>query len=110
HRMERIPPSGHSFPSHSSFRPHPWLGFHGMRTVAELAAADRRHLWHPFTQQQEWEDEPPIVIDHAEGTTLYDVYGNAYIDGVSSLWCNVPGHREQAIDDAVKAQLDRVAH
>jgi adenosylmethionine-8-amino-7-oxononanoate aminotransferase len=82
-----------------------------MRTPADLAAADRRHLWHPFTQQQEWEsEEPPIVIDHAEGTTLYDIYGNAYIDGVSSLWCNVHGHRERAIDDAIKAQLDRVAH
>ncbi|MDQ6775454.1 MAG: adenosylmethionine--8-amino-7-oxononanoate transaminase [Actinomycetota bacterium] len=82
-----------------------------MRTTTDLAAADRRHLWHPFTQQQEWEnDEPPIVIDHAEDTTLYDVYGNAYIDGVSSLWCNVHGHRQRAIDDAVKAQLGRVAH
>jgi adenosylmethionine-8-amino-7-oxononanoate aminotransferase len=82
-----------------------------MRATADLAAADRRHLWHPFTQQLDWEsEEPPIVIDHAEGTTLYDSYGNAYIDGVSSLWCNVHGHRVQAIDDAVKAQLDRVAH
>ena len=85
--------------------------FAHMRATADLATADRRHLWHPFTQQQDWEnDEPPIVIDHAEGTTLYDIYGNAYIDGVSSLWCNVHGHREPAIDEAIKAQLDRVAH
>jgi adenosylmethionine-8-amino-7-oxononanoate aminotransferase len=89
----------------------PVVTFAHMRTTADLAAADRRHLWHPFTQQQDWESaEPPIVIDHAEGTTLYDTYGNAYIDGVSSLWCNVHGHRERAIDEAVKAQLDRVAH
>ena len=82
-----------------------------MRTTAELIAADRRHLWHPFTQQEGWEnEEPPIVIDHAEGTTLYDTYGNPYIDGVSSLWCNVHGHRQPEIDEAVKAQLDRVAH
>jgi adenosylmethionine-8-amino-7-oxononanoate aminotransferase len=50
------------------------------------------------------------MIDRAEGTTLYDTDGNAYIDGVSSLWCNVHGHRHPAIDAAVKAQLDRVAH
>ena len=82
-----------------------------MRTTAELASADRRHLWHPFTQQQGWcEDEPPLVIDHAEGTNLYDTDGNAYIDGVSSLWCNVHGHRHPAIDAAIRAQLDRVAH
>ena len=106
--------AAHSFPSrerHSILPTAPRVSLSGMRIPAELAAADRRHLWHPFTQQRSWEsDEPPIVIDHAEGTTLYDIYGNAYIDGVSSLWCNVHGHREPAIDGAVKAQLDRVAH
>jgi adenosylmethionine-8-amino-7-oxononanoate aminotransferase len=83
----------------------------GMRTSSDLAAADRRHLWHPFTQQQGWgDDDPPLIIDHAEGTNLYDADGNAYIDGVSSLWCNVHGHRHPAIDEAIRAQLDRVAH
>jgi adenosylmethionine---8-amino-7-oxononanoate aminotransferase len=82
-----------------------------VRTTENLTAADRRHLWHPFTQQQGWsEEESPVVIDHAEGTNLYDTEGNAYIDGVSSLWCNVHGHRHPAIDEAVRAQLGRVAH
>jgi adenosylmethionine-8-amino-7-oxononanoate aminotransferase len=82
-----------------------------MRTTLELAAADRRHLWHPFTQQQSWcREEPPVVIEHAEGSNLYDSDGNAYIDGVSSLWCNVHGHRHPAIDAAISAQLGRVAH
>jgi adenosylmethionine-8-amino-7-oxononanoate aminotransferase len=82
-----------------------------MRNTTELAAADRRHLWHPFTQQEAWcTEEPPLVIDHAEGTNLFDSDGNAYIDGVSSLWCNVHGHRHPAIDAAVRSQLGRVAH
>ena len=82
-----------------------------MRTTAELTALDRRHVWHPFTQQQGWADtEDPVMIDHGEGTNLYDTDGNVYIDGVSSLWCNVHGHRHPAIDAAVRAQLDRVAH
>src|SRR5947209_4053891 len=82
-----------------------------MRPTDELIAADRRHLWHPFTQQLAWsDDEPPLVIDHAEGTNLYDTDGNAYIDGVSSLWCNVHGHRHPEIDAAVRSQLGRVAH
>jgi adenosylmethionine---8-amino-7-oxononanoate aminotransferase len=82
-----------------------------MSTTAELIASDRRHVWHPFTQQEGWcAEEPPLVIDHAEGTTLYDTDGNAYIDGVSSLWCNVHGHRHPAIDAAIRAQLDQVAH
>jgi adenosylmethionine-8-amino-7-oxononanoate aminotransferase len=82
-----------------------------MRSTEDLAQADRRHLWHPFTQQQGWtEDEPPVLIDRAEGTNLYDTDGNVYIDGVSSLWCNVHGHRHPAIDAAVREQLGRVAH
>lgn len=78
--------------------------------TAALVAADRRHLWHPFTQQRGWEQEPPLLIESASGTTLHDTDGNAYIDGVSSLWCNVHGHRHPAIDAAVREQLDRVAH
>ena len=79
-------------------------------TTDELAALDRSVLWHPFTQMQGWQDEPAVVIERGEGTTLYDTDGNAYIDGVSSLWCNVHGHRHPHIDAAVRDQLDRVAH
>jgi adenosylmethionine-8-amino-7-oxononanoate aminotransferase len=75
-----------------------------------LAADDRRYLWHPFTQQQGWEQEEPLIVEHAEGTDLIDVHGRRYIDGVSSLWCNVHGHRHPRIDEAVKTQLDSVAH
>jgi adenosylmethionine-8-amino-7-oxononanoate aminotransferase len=79
--------------------------------TAELAALDRRVLWHPFTQQQGWErDEPPVLIERAEGCTLYDTDGNAYLDGTSSLWCNVHGHAHPAIDAAVREQLERMAH
>jgi adenosylmethionine---8-amino-7-oxononanoate aminotransferase len=75
-----------------------------------LAHLDRTHLWHPFTQQRGWEREAPVMIERGEGTTLYDTDGNAYIDGVSSLWCTVHGHRHPAIDAAVRAQLELVAH
>jgi adenosylmethionine-8-amino-7-oxononanoate aminotransferase len=75
-----------------------------------LVEADRRHVWHPFTQMQDWLAEEPVIIDSAEGVYLLDTLGNRYLDGVSSLWCNVHGHRVAEIDAAVRAQLDRVAH
>ncbi|MBV9048916.1 MAG: aminotransferase class III-fold pyridoxal phosphate-dependent enzyme, partial [Solirubrobacterales bacterium] len=82
-----------------------------MHTTPDLIAADRRYLWHPFTQQRGWcEEEPLVVIEHGEGTNLYDTEGNVYIDGVASLWCNVHGHRHPAIDAAVAQQLNRIAH
>ena len=74
------------------------------------AQLDRDHLWHPFTQQQGWVEEEPLMIERAEGAELIDSDGRRYIDGVSSLWCNVHGHRHPDIDAAVRRQLDRVAH
>jgi adenosylmethionine-8-amino-7-oxononanoate aminotransferase len=74
------------------------------------AQLDRDHLWHPFTQQQSWSEEEPLVIERAEGTDLIGEDGRRYIDGTASLWCNVHGHRHPAIDAAVREQLDRVAH
>jgi adenosylmethionine-8-amino-7-oxononanoate aminotransferase len=71
---------------------------------------DHKHLWHPFTQQRDWCEEEPLVIDRAEGTDLIDSQGRRYIDGVSSLWCNVHGHRHPEIDRALRLQLGRVAH
>jgi adenosylmethionine-8-amino-7-oxononanoate aminotransferase len=77
----------------------------------DLASADRRFVWHPFTQQRGWtEEEDPVVIESAEGCQLTDTEGRRYIDGVSSLWCNVHGHRHPEIDKAVREQLDKVAH
>ncbi|HKN92895.1 MAG TPA: adenosylmethionine--8-amino-7-oxononanoate transaminase [Thermoleophilaceae bacterium] len=75
-----------------------------------LADDDRLYLWHPFTQQRIWEKEEPLIVQRAEGTDLIDTNGRRYIDGVSSLWCNVHGHRHPHIDEAVKAQLETVAH
>jgi adenosylmethionine---8-amino-7-oxononanoate aminotransferase len=76
----------------------------------ELKRLDHTFLWHPFTQMQEWVGEEPCIISHADGHYLIDVHGRKYLDGVSSLWCNVHGHRKNELDEAIKAQLGRVSH
>lgn len=76
-------------------------------SLNQLKAWDRRLVWHAFTQMAEYE---PLILDRAEGCTLVDVEGNRYLDGTSSLWCNVHGHRHRRLDEAVRRQLDRVAH
>jgi adenosylmethionine-8-amino-7-oxononanoate aminotransferase len=78
--------------------------------AADPAQLDHDHLWHPFTQQQGWVEEEPLLIERAEGSYVVDNAGRRYIDGTSSLWCNVHGHRHPTIDRAVHEQLDRVAH
>ena len=76
----------------------------------ELKRLDHTYLWHPFTQMREWMSEEPCIISQGDGHYLIDVQGRKYLDGVSSLWCNVHGHRKKELDEAVKAQLDRLAH
>jgi adenosylmethionine-8-amino-7-oxononanoate aminotransferase len=76
----------------------------------KLKLLDHRHIWHPFTQMQEWLGEDPVIISRGDGHYLIDDHGRKYLDGVSSLWCNVHGHRKKEIDGAIKDQLDRMAH
>ncbi len=71
---------------------------------------DRAHVWHPFTPMRQYAAEPPLIITHAHDCFLVDIDGREYIDGVSSLWCNVHGHRVPELDAALRAQLERVAH
>jgi adenosylmethionine-8-amino-7-oxononanoate transaminase len=75
-----------------------------------LRKLDRQYVWHPFTHMRQWLADETLVITDAQGMYLIDSDGNRYLDGVSSLWCNVHGHRVPEIDDAIRAQLDRVAH
>ncbi|MGE3821317.1 MAG: adenosylmethionine--8-amino-7-oxononanoate transaminase, partial [Isosphaeraceae bacterium] len=78
--------------------------------AATLREWDRAHLWHPFTPLADWAASDPLIVDRAEGAYLVDVEGRRYLDGVSSLWCNVHGHRHPTLDAAIRSQLDRVAH
>ncbi len=81
-----------------------------MRTQ-DWVRQDREMIWHPFTQMKDWQSSDPVtVIERAAGNYLIDTDGKKYLDGVSSLWANVHGHRVKAIDRAVKKQLDRIAH
>ncbi|MGN6137119.1 MAG: adenosylmethionine--8-amino-7-oxononanoate transaminase [Aureliella sp.] len=79
----------------------------GAASSDQLEKWDREHYWHAFTQMTEYE---PLIIERAEGVWLFDCHGKRYLDGVSSLWCNVHGHRHPKIDQAIVDQLGRVAH
>ncbi len=68
---------------------------------------DRDHVWHAFTQMQEYE---PLLIESGEGAWLFDTEGRRYLDGSASMWCNLHGHRHPRLDAAIRGQLDRVAH
>ena len=78
-----------------------------MPTIEER---DLRHIWHPCAQMKDYEELPPMVIDHAKGAWLCDVHGKSYLDIVSSWWANLLGHSNEKINARIKAQLDRLEH
>ncbi|MDP2753530.1 MAG: adenosylmethionine--8-amino-7-oxononanoate transaminase [Nitrospirota bacterium] len=75
-----------------------------------LEELDRKYIWHPFTQMKDWLEENPIIISEGRDCFLKDIYGRWYLDGISSLWVNIHGHRKKEIDDTIKKQLDKIAH
>jgi len=85
-----------------------------MKTIEErnkqLERDDTRYIWHPFTQMQDYVKETPLIVEEGYGCTLKDIHGDEYIDGISSLWTNVHGHRKEKLDLAIKNQLDMIAH
>ncbi|MFO0594715.1 MAG: adenosylmethionine--8-amino-7-oxononanoate transaminase [Myxococcaceae bacterium] len=78
--------------------------------TAELLALDAAHVWHPFTQMQGWVADQPLIIERAEGNWLIDTDGRRWLDAISSLWVTTHGHRKRELDEAVAAQLQKVAH
>jgi len=76
----------------------------------QLARWDREYVWHPFTQMQMWNSAEPVIIERGEGPYLIDVTGRRFLDGISSLWVNVHGHRHPYLNAAIIEQLDKIAH
>jgi len=78
----------------------------------ELIAADKKFVWHPFTNMREWcaPEHEPLVLVEGHGAILRDSRGREYIDGNSSIWTNIHGHNHPHINAALRKQLDRMAH
>lgn len=109
--LDRVTPKAGPPVARSPFMDEDERGAAGGRTRSKvLAEWDKEYIWHPFTQMKDWVAGEPLVIDSGEGSYLIDTHGRRYLDGISSLWVTVHGHRRKELDDALKAQVDRIAH
>ncbi|HEV8297959.1 MAG TPA: aminotransferase class III-fold pyridoxal phosphate-dependent enzyme, partial [Acidimicrobiales bacterium] len=73
-------------------------------------ARDAAVVWHGFTQMACFPDNFPIIVERAEGRELIDTEGRRYFDAISSLWVTTLGHRVPELDQALRDQIDLVAH
>jgi adenosylmethionine---8-amino-7-oxononanoate aminotransferase len=80
------------------------------KQTPSLGDWDRQYVWHPFTQMQEWEQEEPVIIERGKGPYLIDTKGRKYLDGTSSIWVNLHGHRHPALDRALNEQRKKISH
>jgi adenosylmethionine---8-amino-7-oxononanoate aminotransferase len=71
---------------------------------------DAATVWHGFTQMDSYGANSPVIVERGEGRELIDVEGRRYLDAISSLWVTTLGHRVPELDQALREQLDRVAH
>lgn len=69
----------------------------------------KKYLWLPFTQMKDY-DHDSLIIESGKGIKVKDIFGKEYYDGFSSVWLNVHGHRKKELDDAIKNQLEKIAH
>jgi len=78
--------------------------------MKDYLQADLKYVWHPYTQEKDALNSPPVLIQRAKGIKLYDIKGNFYYDTISSWWCNLHGHGHPRIKGAIKKQIDTLEH
>ena len=80
-------------------------------TSKTLTQSGRPHLADPRAVagfRPQWKEMVyPILIDRAQGSRLWDVDGNEYIDIVNGYGCILFGHSPSFVVEAAKAQLDK---
>ena len=81
-----------------------------MSAAEQWAKRDAAVVWHGFTQMACYTENAPVIVESAGGHELIDVDGRRYLDAISSLWVTTLGHRVPELDQAVRDQLDCVAH
>ncbi len=75
-----------------------------------LVDADKKYVWHPYTQMLDWTRWDNKVIVGAKGFYLIDSKGREYLDGIASMWCNVWGHSDNEILQSMSEQIRALPH
>ncbi len=83
----------------------------GLPNAESLDQEAMEHVWiHSAPWAELAERDGLRVFDHAKGSTLWDVHGRAYLDGISGLWVVNAGHGREEIAAAMGEQAKKLAY
>ncbi len=73
--------------------------------------ADRRFVFHPFTQLDEHEQVgSPSMIVAGSGARVQDIHGRSYIDAMAGLWCVNVGYGRVELAEAMRVHAERLGY
>uniref|UniRef100_K3Y7I2 4-aminobutyrate--pyruvate transaminase n=1 Tax=Setaria italica TaxID=4555 RepID=K3Y7I2_SETIT len=62
----------------------------------------------PFTAGWQSNELHPLIIERSEGSYVYDINGNKYLDSLAGLWCTALGGSEPRLVKAATDQLNKL--
>jgi adenosylmethionine-8-amino-7-oxononanoate aminotransferase len=91
-----------------SYKKNPKISVRGI--TKSLAFLDKRYVWHPYTQMQNWNKQDNAVITHGDGFYLVSENGKKYLDGIANMWCSVWGYGSNPVIEAIRRQFHELPH
>ncbi len=80
-------------------------------TVSTVEEADRRFVFHPFTQLGQHEQAgPSSMIVAGSGARVQDIQGRSYIDGMAGLWCVNVGYGRVELAETMRIHAERLGY
>jgi 4-aminobutyrate---pyruvate transaminase len=80
-----------------------------MPPLSNLATRDIETLVHPYINLAAFRETGPLIIERAQGVTVYDTDGKPYIEGMAGLWCTALGYGNEELVEAATAQMRKLS-
>ena len=78
--------------------------------TTNLAALDRRYLFHPSTDLCQVREGEPLIWTRGHGIHVEDQHGRRYLEGMAGLWCTALGYGEPELARVAAEQIETLCY